>query len=109
MPSPPGPPRRTSAQPPTGDTLFLAPSRFVVRWPDGSTEERPLEPGVTRGGRGAGGQHPPIRPPLPAEYVSFSRPRCEIRREGGEFLLFDLQSSNGVFGGNEEVIAFGAA
>src|SRR3990172_665279 len=99
MPTPTDPPRRTSAQPPTGDTLFLAPSRFVVRWPDGSTEERPLEPGVTRVGRGAEGNHLLI----PAEYVSISRAHFEIRREGGEFLLFDLQSSNGVFVNGERV------
>jgi ABC-type multidrug transport system ATPase subunit/pSer/pThr/pTyr-binding forkhead associated (FHA) protein len=74
-------------------TLFLKPAQISITWPDGKNETVPLLKDSLRVGRG--GENNNIAAPL--EFKSISRRHFEIRREGGNYHLVDLRSTNGVY------------
>ncbi len=79
-------------------TVFLRHSQLVITWPDGREQKLPLVNDVTRIGRDKSSQLP-----ISQEYETISRHHLEIRREAGEYILTDLDSSNGVFINGQKV------
>jgi ABC-type multidrug transport system ATPase subunit/pSer/pThr/pTyr-binding forkhead associated (FHA) protein len=79
-------------------TVFLKHSQFLITWPDGREQKLPLVENVTRIGRDRSSQVP-----IPLEYETISRHHLEVRRENGEYILSDLDSSNGVFVNGQKV------
>jgi ABC transport system ATP-binding/permease protein len=74
-------------------TLFLKPTQLIVTLPDGKHQTIPLLAEVVRIGRGS--ENNDI--PLPNEFKSISRRHCEIRRQADDYVIFDLNSENGVY------------
>jgi len=72
-------------------TLFLKRTNLTITWPDGNVQELPITQEVTRIGRGEGNDLV-----VPSAYKTISRQHLEIRQEGNQFRLVDLESANGV-------------
>src|SRR5688572_19201107 len=80
-------------------TLFLKHTQFVITWPDGKRQVVPVVSETLRIGRGSENNDIPI----PPEFQSISRRHIEIRREGKNYRLVDLGSSNGVYVNGQKV------
>lgn len=76
----------------TKGTLFLKRTQIVITFPDGRRETHPLLGKSTRIGRGSENNDIVI----PPEFTSVSRSHIEIQREGGNYRILDLGSSNGL-------------
>jgi ABC-type multidrug transport system ATPase subunit len=73
-------------------TLFLKPTQLIVIWPDGRRERLTLTKPVTTIGRSEDSDLP-----IPVSFTSISRKHLQITREGAEFSIQDLGSTNGVW------------
>jgi len=79
-------------------TLFLKHSQLVISWPEGREQKLSLVNDVMRIGRGNDSDLA-----IPMSYRSISRQHLEIRREGKQYFVIDVESSNGVFVNGERV------
>lgn len=79
-------------------TLSFKQTQLVITWPDGRQTRVPLVNEVTRIGRGALNDIV-----IPQGLNSISRKHLEVRREGAQYLVVDLKSSNGVFVNGQKV------
>ena len=80
-------------------TLFLKPTQLILTLPDGQRQVVPVLTEVVRIGRG--NENNDVT--LPQEFKSISRRHLEIRKESDGFVLFDLDSGNGVYVNGQKV------
>ncbi len=80
------------SQPTQGDTMMYQRSKLSIAWPSGEQQTYILKQDAVRIGRGEGNDIIP-----PGEYNSISRKHMEIRREGAQYRVVDLDSRNGVW------------
>jgi ABC-type multidrug transport system ATPase subunit/predicted component of type VI protein secretion system len=79
-------------------TVYLKHTQLIITWPDGRQQNLPLLNDTTRIGRDE-----PSDLPIPGEFQSISRKHLEICREGEQYTVVDLGSSNGVFVNGQKV------
>ncbi|MEJ2758716.1 MAG: FHA domain-containing protein, partial [Anaerolineales bacterium] len=83
---------------PQNETLFLKRTQVKVSWPNGETQQFPLDKENTVIGREG-----TCDILVPEDFSSISRRHAEIRRSGSEYELVDLASVNGVLLNGEPV------
>jgi len=76
----------------TTKTVMLSKVWLEIHWPDGRTEEFKLSAETLRIGRHTSGNDITA----PEGFRSISRKHCEIRKENDQYLLYDLETPNGV-------------
>lgn len=79
-------------------TLFFKNTQLVVTWPDGRKETILFDKGAIKVGRGKESSLF-----VPDDFSSISRLHFEILHEGGDFVITDLNSANGVWINGEKV------
>jgi pSer/pThr/pTyr-binding forkhead associated (FHA) protein len=79
-------------------TLILKHTQLVITWPDGREQIFSLVNDVMRIGRDDDSDLA-----IPMSYRSISRQHLEIRREGMQYIIIDVESGNGVFVNGERV------
>ena len=82
-----------------GDTQMIQPPYAVITWPDGKVEKVVLGRTTIRIGRTETGNQIVV----PEELNSISREHCEIRWDGDQAMVVDLESANGVYLNRERV------